>query len=188
MKHGRYWIGILLLIAAMAANAATPAEASPGFDASFVQTRTLPGFDQPLVSHGVMRFSASQGFHWEITRPYHYVFDMKHGEAHEELPDGTRRTLKPGNTPWLKAVQRLFVGALSGDEERLERYFKVEIKPLDQGRRVTLVPKPGAMSEVIERIEVTESAPGHPRHLVVDEVSGARMDIRFTPRDTDAGK
>lgn len=186
LRHLRQWIGLLLL--AVLVPACAIAAAPDGFVASFVQTRTLPGFAQPLVSHGQMRFSAKGGFHWEITEPYHYVFDMRGGQAHEVLPDGTRRTLKADQTPWLKAVERLFVGALSGDQERLQRYFTVAVEPLAKGRHVTLTPKAdSAMAKVIQRIEVTETAPGHPSHLAIDEVSGAHMDIRFTPLDAAAG-
>lgn len=190
MKPARYLIAIILLCLAGLATTATTATAADvpqGFAAPFVQTRTLPGFDDPLVSHGEMRFSADGGFHWQIDKPYHYVFDMQGDEAHEELPDGTRRTLKPDQTPWLKAVQRMFVGALSGDEAQLARYFEVEITPLADGRRMSLVPKPGAMAKVVKRIQVTESAPGQPRHMVIDEVSGAHMDIRFSPHDAASG-
>ncbi len=185
MKYLRQWIGIFLL--AVIASAPAVAAAPDAFAADFVQTRTLPGFDKPLVSHGRMRYSAGGGFHWEISKPYHYVFDMRDGQAREELPDGTRRVLEPDQTPWLKAVERLFVGALSGDRGHLERYFSVTVEVLDEGRQVTLVPRPGAMAKVIKRIEVTEAAPGRPRHLVIDEVSGARMDVRFTPDGADTG-
>lgn len=185
MKYIKPWACAVLL--AMMLSAAAVAATPDSFAAHFVQTRTLPGFDQPIVSHGVMRFSAARGFHWEITRPYHYVFDMQGGSAHEELPDGSKRTLKPGQTPWLEAVSHIFVSALSGDRSRLDQYFDVTIKALEHGRHVTLVPKPGAMDQVIKRIEVTESAPGQPQHMVIDEVSGAHMDMRFTPLAADAG-
>ncbi len=187
MRHFRIWIAFALSCLCPVAFAAAPAPAATAFAAHFMQTRTLPDFDKPLVSHGRMRFSATQGFHWEIDKPYHYVFEMRDGQASEQLPDGTRRELKPDQTPWLKAVERLFVGALSGDQARLERYFSVDAQPLDDGRQVTLVPKPGAMDKVIRRIQVTETRPGHPRRLVIDEVSGARMDVRFTPDDTGTG-
>lgn len=180
------WIAALLLACTAALAVAAPA-ATHGFAANFVQTRTLPGFDQPLVSHGILRFSKDGGFHWEITRPYHYVFEMADGVAHEVLPDGTRRVLKPEQTPWLEAVQHIFVSALSGDRAQLERYFEVREQALAEGRQVTLTPKPGAMAKVITRIQVTESAPGQPRHLVIDEASGARMDIRFSPLPAGAG-
>ena len=182
-------ISILIAVLAFAfvpGNAAA-ADVPQAFAAKFVQTRTLPGFDKPLVSHGEMRFGTDGTFHWQIDKPYHYVFEMRGDKAREELPDGTKRTLKPDQTPWLKAVQRMFVGALSGNQAQLQRYFEVTIKPLDDGRHVTLVPKPGAMAKVVRRIEVTETAPGQPRHMVLDEVSGARMDIRFTPDNTGTG-
>lgn len=192
MRHLKTWVAVVMLACAVPlALAATPAHkqapAADRFAATFVQTRTLPGFKQPLVSHGVLRFSRDGGFHWEITRPYHYVFEMRDGQAREVLPDGTRRVLKPGQTPWLKAVQHIFVSALSGDRSQLTRYFHVRMKKLAQGRHVTLTPKPGAMAKVIQRIEVTESAPGHPQHLVIDEASGGHMDIRFTPIPADDG-
>lgn len=179
MKCIKLWVSAFVLGVVLSGVAA--AAVPGGFAASFVQTRTLPGFDQPLVSHGMMRFSATAGFHWEITHPYHYVFDMRDGVGHEQLPDGSKRTLKAGQTPWLEAVSHIFVSALSGDRSRLDQYFDVTIEPLAHGRHVTLVPKAGAMDQVIKRIEVTESAPGHPQHMVIDEVSGARMDMRFTP-------
>lgn len=174
---------LALLPALMTGTPVVAAQAPDAFAAHFVQTRTLPGFEQPLVSHGEMRFSAAEGFHWQIDKPYRYVFDMREGEASEELPDGTRRTLEPDQTPWLKAVERMFVGALSGDQARLERYFNVTIEPLEHGRHVSLEPRPGALAQVITRIEVTETAPGHPQRLEIDEVSGAHMDVRFTPMD-----
>lgn len=187
MKLVHHLIIIVLASLACLAVTATATDAPQDFAAPFVQTRTLPGFDQPLVSHGEMRFSADGGFHWQIDKPYHYVFDMLGDEAHEELPDGTRRTLKSDQTPWLKAVQRMFVGALSGDQAQLARYFEVDIKALKDGRTMTLVPKPGAMAKVVKRIEVTETTPGHPSRMVIDEVSGAHMDIRFMANDTVAG-
>lgn len=176
-------IPTLLAVLAFAIAPATSAasDVPQAFAAKFVQTRTLPGFDKPLVSHGEMRFSADGGFHWQIDKPYRYVFEMHGDAAREELPDGTKRTLQPDQTPWLKAVQQMFVGALSGNQGQLGQYFDVDIKPLADGRHVTLVPRPGAMAKVVKRIEVTETAPGQPRHMVLDEVSGAHMDIRFTP-------
>ncbi|HET7370128.1 MAG TPA: outer membrane lipoprotein carrier protein LolA [Gammaproteobacteria bacterium] len=184
MKCLRLIFAAALLCAAGAAPAATPPADS--FAARFVETRTLPGFDTPLVSHGIMRVDPEQGFHWEITRPYRYVFEMDDGRAKEVLPNGTVRHLDASETPWLAAVEHIFVSALSGHRENLERYFNIDIQqlPAVEGRHITLTPKPGAMAKVIDRIEVTEAAPGHPRRLQIDEAGGGHMDIRFTPADS----
>lgn len=172
---------LLLLGTAMRAPAAT--HTTSHFAATFVETRTLAGFDQPIVSHGKMQFQAAGTFRWEITRPYHYLFELHNGQASETLPDGTVRRLDPDKTPWLKAVERIFVSALSGDQAQLKQYFKIDIRalPNNAGRHVTLIPKTGAMAEVIKQIDVIETAPGHPQHLQIKEVSGGTMDIRFTP-------
>ncbi|MGH8278857.1 MAG: LolA family protein [Gammaproteobacteria bacterium] len=177
MKLPPLFAGLLLWSAVLGAAAAT----APGFDSTFVETRTLPGFSTPLVSHGRMSYDAARGFRWEITAPYHYVFEMRGGQARETLPDGTSRRLNPDETPWLAAVEHIFVGALSGDTSELERYFQVRVTPLAHGRRVVLIPKPGPIALAIIRIEVTERAPGEPEQLEIAETSGGHMQIRFNP-------
>jgi hypothetical protein len=173
---------LLLLSCCATAFAAEPAPPA-SFAADFVQTRSLPGFTTPLVSHGNMGYDKAKGFHWEITAPYHYLFEMNGKQAHEELPDGTQRDLDPDQTPWLAAVEHIFISALSGDRTQLQSYFSVDAKPAGAGDQMTLTPKPGPIANAITKIEVTESAPGRPQHLEIFETSGGHMDIRFTPRD-----
>ena len=164
--------------------AAEPPLPPASFAASFVQTREVQGFATPLVSHGNMSYDKARGFHWEITQPYHYLFEMNGKQAHEELPDGTKRDLDPDQTPWLAAVEHIFISALSGDRSQLEAYFSVVQKPAAGGSQLSLTPKPGAIANAIKHIEVTESAPGRPQHLEIFETSGGHMDIRFTPMDS----
>jgi hypothetical protein len=109
---------------------------------------------------------------------------MNGKQAHEELPDGTRRDLDPDQTPWLAAVEHIFISALSGDRIQLQSYFSVDAKPAGAGDEMTLTPKPGPIANAIKTIEVTESSPGRPQHLEIFETSGGHMDIRFTPRAT----
>jgi hypothetical protein len=174
-------IGLLSVCAvAWAADPVPPSS----FNADFVQTRTLPGFRTPLISHGDMGYDKAKGFRWEITHPYHYLFEMNGKQAHEELPDGTKRDLDPDQTPWLAAVEHIFISALSGDRSQLQSYFSVDAKAVGAGDEMTLTPKPGPIGNAIKRIEVAESAPGRPQHLEIFETSGGHMDIRFTPRTT----
>ena len=175
----KYALLLALCLCAPAAFAADAAQPLAQFDSKFVQTRSLPGFSAPLTSHGTMRFDKEHGFRWEVTDPYHYVFEMNGAKATETLPDGSSRQLDPAQTPWLAAVQHIIVNALSGDRSDLQRYFQVVVVPLTQGERVELTPKPGPMSEAIAGIQVTESAPGHPELIEIKETSGDHMDIRF---------
>ena len=180
MKLAALLCGVLMSVTA----AGTQVAAAPtAFAADFVQTRSLPGFNTPLVSHGVLRFDPARGFRWEITSPYHYVFEMNGQAASEQLPDGTVRKLDPNQTPWLAAVEHIFVGALSGNASELQRYFQVSVQALAHGRRVTLTPKPGPLTDAIVRIQVLESPPGRPEQLDINESSGGHMQIRFTPLD-----
>lgn len=171
----------LCLLAAGAVHAATTPRVPAAFSARFVETRTLPGFDTPLVSHGVLRVDAVHGFRWEITAPYHYLFEMDGAEAREQLPDGSVRQLDPEQAPWLAAVEQIFVGALSGNTARLQRYFEVHVQPLARGRQIMLTPRPGPLSRAIARIQVVESAPGRPEQIDIRESSGGSLQLRFTP-------
>jgi len=177
VKLAGFLCGVLVSAIATNARAAAPI----AFAADFVQTRSLPGFNTLLVSHGVLRFDPVHGFRWEITAPYHYVFEINGQAASEQLPDGTIRKLDPNQTPWLAAVEHIFVGALSGDASELQRYFQMNVQTLTHGRRVTLTPKPGPLADAIVHIEVLESAPGRPEQLDIIETSGGHMQIRFTP-------
>ena len=187
MKYTRILTGAWLLCAAFAVYAAGNIPSLPtGFDSSFVQTRTLPGFNLPLVSRGTLHIDNTHGFRWEITSPYHYVFEMDGEDAQEQLPDGTIRHLNPEQTPWLAAVEHIFVSALAGDRTDLQQYFVVNVTQLPKGQRILLTPKPGPMANAINNIQVTETAPGHPERLVIKENSGGSMDIRFGPESRTA--
>jgi Outer membrane lipoprotein carrier protein LolA-like len=168
------------LCAPLSLSAAAAAQPSPvGFDSSFIQVRTLPGFSTPLISRGRVRIDNAHGFLWEITSPYHYVFEMSGDQVQEQLPDGTVRHLSPAQTPWLAAVERIFMSALAGNRSDLSRYFEVSVKQLPEGQSILLTPKPGPMASTIRSIQVTETAPGHPQRLVIRENTGGSMDIRF---------
>jgi hypothetical protein len=181
------WVwGIWLLALSTGLGAAPSPHIPAAFSADFVQTHRLPGFRTPLVSHGVLRFDPVRGFRWEITAPYHYLFEMNGAHAQEQLPDGTLRKLDPEQTPWLAAVERIFVAALSGNESKLQQYFDVSVQPLAHGRRILLTPKPGPLAQAIARIRVLESAPGRPQQLDIREASGGSMQIRFTPLPSSA--
>jgi len=187
MKYTHILTGAWILCTAFAVCAAGNIPSLPtGFDSSFVQTRTLPGFSIPLVSRGTLHIDNTHGFRWEITSPYHYVFEMDGEDAQEQLPDGTIRHLNPEQTPWLAAVEHIFVSALAGDRTDLQQYFVVNVTQLPKGQRILLTPKPGPMANAINNIQVTETAPGHPERLVIKENSGGSMDIRFGPESRTA--
>jgi len=172
----------LLLIAsvpsAVAGVAAVPLPTPPkSFSARFIETRTLPGFNQPLVSRGQVAFSRVRGVLWEVTAPYHYVFKMGPSGVEEQLPDGSVRRLDAEHAPWLAVVRHIFISALTGDTSDLEHYFDVRITALKVGRRIELSPKPGPMAKAIKHISVIEA--GTPQFLRIDEASGGRIDIHF---------
>lgn len=185
MKSTHMLMGAWIFCTALAASAAGTIPSLPtDFDSSFVQTRTLPGFSAPLVSRGKLHVDSTHGFRWEITWPYHYVFEMNGEHVQEQLPDGTTRQLNAEQTPWLAAVERIFVSALAGDRTDLQQYFVVNVTQLTKGQRILLTPKPGPMANAINNIQVTESAPGHPEQLLINEKSGGSMDIRFSPESS----
>ena len=170
MKHAAHLTGALCLCAAIGAGAADSAPAAPDhFDSKFVQTRSLPGFNTPLVSHGVMRFDKQHGFYWGDHRSLPLrVPDERgcwprrpcrtatctqplirsrhpgspHGAAHHRERPVRRRRFRPG--------------ALRPSHGHGHR-------PLARGERGgPSRPNRVPWEEAITSIQVTESTPGHP--------------------------
>lgn len=182
MKHACLRFGFLWLCTILVAQAASSA-APPitEYKLNFIETRTLPGFSSPLVSRGIIGFGHAHRFYWEITAPYHYMFEINGRRAQEILPDGRIRHLSPSHTPWLAAVRHILIGALTDNRSQLRRYFDVSVTPLAKGERLTLIPKPGLVANAILSIQVTQSGPGHPELIVIREAAGGGMNIRFSP-------
>lgn len=146
----------------------------PGsFHAEFTQTRQLPGFDQPLVSHGNVDFQRNGPLHWTVEQPYHYEFIMADGGAREILPDGTQRKLDPDKAPWLAVIQRVFRAALSGDRATLTQYFSIH----QADGRVRLTPLAAPLNKQIAHIDVVGEA--LPQRITISEQGGGQIDIRF---------
>lgn len=174
------------LPASMAGTAGEKLPAPPeSFSAHFIETRTLPGFDKPLVSRGLVVFSRTSGVIWEVTVPYHYVFKMGPSGVQETMPDGSVRHLDVEHAPWLAVVRHIFTSALTGNTSELKHYFEVQVTTLKHGRRIELSPEPGPMADAIRHISVTEA--GTPRFLRIDEAGGGRIDIHFIETRTAAG-
>ena len=179
---------LCLIVGSCPSMAAAPVAKLPAppksFSARFIETRTVSGFNQPLVSRGLVIFNRSHGFTWEVTAPYHYVFAMSASGVQEQLPDGSLRHLDQKQAPWLAVVRHIFTSALTSDTSELEHYFVVQVTTLKGGRRIELSPKPGPMAEAIRHISVFEA--GTPQSLRIDELSGGRIDIRFLKTPTAA--
>ena len=185
------WIPAVCLAIPHTVSAVVPGRKTPpppaSFRASFVESHTLPGFAQPLVSRGRVRFNKKRGISWEVTSPYHYLFIMTSAGAEEQLPDGSIHHLRPGKAPWLRVVQHLFINALTGNLSGLKAYFSVRITPIRDGQLVILTPRKGPLMKVINSIQVTDGRDALPRSLQIDETSGGNLTIRFFDVRLNAG-
>ena len=175
---------LALPLATLAANTADLPPPAQAFSAAFTETRSLPGFSQPLVSHGTVVFKRANGVRWEVSDPYHYLFTLDDKGMQEHLPDGAVRTIDAEHAPWLVAIQHIFMGALAGDTAALQQYFDVKVTPQTAGRLIDLTPKPGPMAKAIKHISVSGAAA--PEDIRIDEIAGGKIDIRFLNPHTQA--
>lgn len=166
----RFCFLVLLALSSATAAAAVP----QSFHADFTQTRTLPGFDQPLVSRGEVDFERNGSLHWTVTEPYHYEFVMEDGQAREVLPDGTHRNIDSQDAPWLGIIQRVFRAALSGDDNTLTQYFSVR----RSDKRLQLTPLAAPLKDHIAQINVVGG--DLPDHITITEQGGGEIEIRFS--------
>lgn len=171
MKHLLVFLAVIFVCASLDVHAGVPRI----FSADFTQTRSLPGFDAPLVSHGRMRFDRDGTLHWTVNEPYHYEFIMHNGTAHEVLPDGSERDLDTAEAPWLAIIQRVLHAALTEDLNTLSAYFRIKRVP----GRLVLTPLASALKSHIDRIEVVQNAA--PEQITIAEHDGGKVEIRFEP-------
>ena len=150
------------------------------FTASFVQTRTLPSLQQPLVLEGRLRIERSGNLVWAIHSPYQYRFASEGETFVETTPDGRERKINAADAPWLRGVQQLFSALLAGNDESLSTWFVPrDIEETADGTQLELLPAESAVARIIERMELryTERL----ESVGIDEAGGGQTLIRFSP-------
>lgn len=152
-------------------------ETTPIVRVAFRQARHMEILSKPIVTEGRLVFSQGQGIAWLIEAPFQTRLALT-GTHVTEWGDGVerRRSLLSGH-PGLASLVSILVPLLSGTFDELEEDFIVEASILGEGWEATLVPRSGAMIEVISSIEL--SGDTAVREIAVRELGGDWTHISF---------
>ena len=145
--------------------------------AEFTQTRWLRDLDMESVIRGSMVSEQNGRLLWRVADPVPSVtliterkllhWDGETGKVSELAAD----------LPWLKLLRDSFTDCLSGDVEKLRRFFAVKEAPPDKLKLTPLTPELQKLYAGIELVvDLKRDALAA---LVLTEPSGDRMTIRF---------
>ena len=145
--------------------------------ATFTQTRRLKDLDMEVVIRGSMVSEKHGRLLWRVDDPVPSVTLITDRKLlHWDKATGKVAELA-ADLPWLKLLRDSFTDCLSGDVEKLKRFFAVREIPPNKLELTPLTPELKKLYAGIgivvdlERDVVAE--------LVLDEPAGDRMTIRF---------
>ena len=145
--------------------------------AEFTQTRWLKDLDMEIVIRGSMVSEKNGRLLWRVADPVPSVTLITERKLrHWDKQTGKVAELA-ADLPWLKLLRDSFGDCLSGDVEKLKRFFAVREVPPD---RLELKPLTPELQKLYAGIAIVVDLKRDAiAELVLHEPSGDRMTIRF---------
>ena len=145
--------------------------------ADFTQTRKLADLDMEVVIRGSMVSEKHGRLLWRVDDPVPSVTLITERKLlHWDRATGRVSELA-ADLPWLRLLRDSFTDCLSGDVEKLKRFFAVAEVPPDKLRLTPLTPE---LKKLYAGIGIVVDLKRDAiAELILDEPSGDRMTIRF---------
>lgn len=152
----------------------------PVLRGEFAQEKRLQGFKNPLRSQGRFLIARERGVLWSTLRPFPSDVVLTRDRILTRQADGRSRVeVDARQQPALRSVNAMMFALVSGDVQTLTARFNVQATLLaDNGWRLALTPKPGAMAQAFQR--VTLEGDRYVRRVDIEERSGDRTQLTFT--------
>jgi hypothetical protein len=163
----------------IAATVRTRLADAPVLRGDFVQTRTLLGFKNPLVSRGDFLLLRSRGVVWRTSAPFASTLIVTRDRLLARGADGKAMTqLDARAEPGLRTVNEVMFALLAGDLAALTRHFRIDGELLDgQGWRLALTPLNAVLAG--QYALITLEGDRYVRAVRLDEPGGDQTLIRF---------
>ncbi len=145
--------------------------------AEFTQTRWLKDLDMEVVIRGSMVSEKNGRLLWRVADPVPSVTLITDRKLRHWDKETGKVSELAADLPWLKLLRDSFTDCLSGDVEKLRRFFTVREVPPDKLRLTPLTPELKKLYAGIELVVDLEH--DALAALVLTEPSGDRMTIRF---------
>ena len=156
---------------------------TPGVEAVFEEHKELSLLAAPLETRGVIYFVPPDRFARFTSSPGQSALVVTGDAVHlREGPDGKEVDLS-GN-PVARVFVENFVALWSGDRERLEALYRLELLGTRDAWQLRLVPRRAPLADAIAAITLRGDRDAM-RELVVEERDGDRTTTRFGATRTD---
>jgi hypothetical protein len=149
--------------------------------ATFEETRTMAALTTPIVRRGTLRYARPDQLEMVVTAPAPERIEINGDNVTMESRSGVRRgrlTQFPAAAAWVESVR----ATLAGDQQALQRYFRVRVTGRMAAWTLELVPFDNELVDVVNRIVITGTQDLVNR-IEVEERSGDRSVMVITAND-----
>lgn len=160
-----------LLLWASAASAVTLDQlqqrfaSQPVIRADFIQTRTISGMRQPLVSHGQMLIAREQGLWWHQQTPFVMTLLLDDKRMVQSLSGQKPQVITADSNPQMFQFNHLLRALFQSRPESAERELQRGLQRSRQrSSTLELTPKAAPLNKIFNRISLAGSAYGQHQH------------------------
>ncbi|MDR7332788.1 outer membrane lipoprotein carrier protein LolA [Roseateles asaccharophilus] len=149
----------------------------------FTQTKKVPGFAKPLVSTGNFVAARGRGVLWRTVKPFASELRLTQNEIRATQGGQTAMRLDAAREPAVRVINTLMFSLLNGDVSSLADLFELSGGTKRATWQLALVPKPGALQQVLRRVEL--EGDGFVRRIQLFEANGDESVIQLANPRTD---
>jgi hypothetical protein len=187
------WLGCVLLLCALAANAAdlmADVRARLGQPAvlrgEFEQSKHVAGFKKALLSKGDFLVARDRGVLWRTREPFAGVLKLTPNEIVATQGGALAFRLTASTEPSVRVINGLMFSLLNGDVAALAEQFTIAGVAEAKSWSLTLVPRQPAFAKILTRIELSGDV--YVRRIAMEEANGDRTVIQFHKQTPDPAK
>lgn len=149
----------------------------------FTQTKKVPGFAKPLVSTGNFVAARGRGVLWRTLKPFASELRLTQNEIRATQGGQTAMKLDASREPAVRVINTLMFALLNGDVSGLAELFELSGSTKGAGWQLALVPKPGALQQVLKKVEL--EGDGFVRRIQLFEANGDESLIQLANQRSD---
>ncbi len=174
-----------LLLWTSAASAVTLAQlqqrfaSQPVIRANFVQTRTISGMKQPLVSHGNLLIAQQQGLWWHQSTPFVMTLLLDDKRMVQTLNNQPPQVVTSDSNPQMFQFNHLLRALFQADEKVLKENFTLDFQDKGNNRwTLGLIPKAAPLNKIFNRIDLAGSE--FLEQINLDDKQGDKTQIQLS--------
>jgi len=149
----------------------------------FTQAKKVPGFAKPLASSGNFVAARGRGVLWRTVKPFASELRLTQNEIRATQGGQTAMKLDASREPAVRVINTLMFALLNGDVSGLAELFELSGSTKGAGWQLALVPKPGALQQVLKKVEL--EGDGFVRRIQLFEANGDESLIQLSNQRTD---